>query len=222
MEHLWLQTIWGNIGGLNELNVNCQAYQESLLSSWIQRTFADLWEQGHNNLFLEKDDFKAVKRKVAEQFMFELYELKEYVDSGMAVLNFMSDVSRTDLNTYVMASDDALYNLFKTLKLKYPQTAIQSSVKIPEIVSTKTNLNLFDLFPSKCFSDPENMNYQTTYEDIKFLLQKAIELETDFKSDMMALLGERVLTCPKVEQVTKNGKTSFNACAVRRIFVKWT
>ena len=38
---------------------------------------------------------------------------------------------------------------------------------------------------------------------------------------MKDLLGEDVLTCPKVNQVTKDGKTSFNACAVRRVFVKW-
>ena len=30
------------------------------------------------------------------------------------------------------------------------------------------------------------------------------------------------MTCPKVAQVIKDGKTSFNACAVRRVFVKWT
>lgn len=65
------------------------------------------------------------------------------------------------------------------------------------------------------------MNYQTIYADINFLLKKAIELQDDFKEDMKDILGDDVLSCPKVGQVVKNGRTSFNACAVRRVFVKW-
>ena len=38
---------------------------------------------------------------------------------------------------------------------------------------------------------------------------------------MKDLLGDDVMTCPKVSQVIKDGKKSFNACAVRRVFVKW-
>ena len=38
---------------------------------------------------------------------------------------------------------------------------------------------------------------------------------------MMDILGDDVLACPKVSQVIRNGKATFNACAVRRVFVKW-
>ena len=41
------------------------------------------------------------------------------------------------------------------------------------------------------------------------------------KCYMKLILGEDVLACPKVGQVNKEGKTSFNAVAVRRVFVKW-
>jgi ribosomal protein S5 len=53
------------------------------------------------------------------------------------------------------------------------------------------------------------------------LLKKAIEHQDNFKSDMQDILGEDVLACPKVAQVTKDGRTSFSAMAVRRVFVKW-
>ena len=92
---------------------------------------------------------------------------------------------------------------------------------MPEVKSTTTNINLFDHFPCLSFSDPNNMNYQTIYEDVKFLLNKAIEEEEAFKEDMMELLGEDVLTCPKVGLIEKEGKKFFNATAVRRVFVKW-
>jgi hypothetical protein len=64
------------------------------------------------------------------------------------------------------------------------------------------------------------MNYQTIYEDLKFLFTKAIEEEEDFKSDMKDIFGEDVPSCPKVGQVIKDGKKYFNACAVRRVLVK--
>jgi hypothetical protein len=89
VEHLYLQSLWGNIGGNAVLQVNCQSLQESMLSAWIQRTFMDIWEHAHHNLFTEHEDVKLVRRKVAEQFMFELFEIKEFVDSGMATINFL-------------------------------------------------------------------------------------------------------------------------------------
>ena len=82
-------------------------------------------------------------------------------------------------------------------------------------------MNLLENFPALCFSDPDHMNYQTIYEDINFLLKTAVEQQDDFKEDMKDILGEDVLACPKVGQVTKDGRTSVNACAVRRVFVKW-
>jgi HSP90 family molecular chaperone len=91
----------------------------------------------------------------------------------------------------------------------------------PDIQTTKTTANLLNHFQTLCFSDPDNMNYQTIYEDINFLLKKAVEQQDDFKEDMKDLLGDDVLACTKVGQVNKEGRTSFNACAVRRVFVKW-
>ena len=38
---------------------------------------------------------------------------------------------------------------------------------------------------------------------------------------MKDILGDDVLACTKVGRVVRNGKASFNACAVRRVFVKW-
>ena len=41
----------------------------------------------------------------------------------MASINFLVDDTRTELFSFTQASDDALFNLFKQLKLKYPQTS---------------------------------------------------------------------------------------------------
>ena len=121
----------------------------------------------------------------------------------------------------MQVSDDALFNLFKKLKVRYPQTSETSKLNIPDIPTTKTSMNLLANFNSKCFSDPANINIQTIYEDVEFMLKEATRLQHDFKADMKDLLGEETLACPKVSQTVINGKPSFNACAVRRVFVKW-
>jgi len=117
---------------------------------------------------------KAVRRKVAEQFMFELFEVKEYVDSGMASINFALDRTRCSLYDYCQASDEALFHLFKKLKDRYPMTSDMKEINFPDVPSTKTAANLLNNFHTLCFSDPENMNYQTIYEDMNFLLRRAI------------------------------------------------
>ena len=168
---------------------------------------------------MKEEDVKLVRRKVAEQFMFELFEIKEYVDSGLSSFSFMQSQRRA--NMIDASSDEALYYLFRCLKTRYPQTAIKGSLQVPDIKNTKTDVNLLDHFPSKGFSDPENLNCQTIYDDVLFLLNKAIEEQDNFKHDMKDLLGSDILSGPKVAQVTKDGKTYFNACAIRRMFMKW-
>ena len=54
----------------------------------------------------------------------------------------------------------------------------------PDVPSTKTNMDLLNNFNKLSFSDPANMNYQTIYEDINFLLKRAIEEKDTFKTDM--------------------------------------
>lgn len=53
VEHLKLQLMWGNIGGIKDLGINFQIYEESLMSAWIQRTFTDIWEVAHDDLFVK-------------------------------------------------------------------------------------------------------------------------------------------------------------------------
>ena len=91
--------------------------------SFLQRNFLEIWETGHEELFVQHLPEKDVRRKIAEQYMFEIYELKEYVDSGLANLNFFIDKTKCLLNEFMIVSDFALFNTFKKLKDKYPQTS---------------------------------------------------------------------------------------------------
>jgi len=70
LEHITLQKDWGNIGGKD---INILAYFETANSAWMQRTFLDIWEDAHNDFFNKDVEEKVVRRKVAEQYMFELY-----------------------------------------------------------------------------------------------------------------------------------------------------
>jgi hypothetical protein len=140
--------------------------------------------------------------------MFELYELKEYVDAGLGNLSALGiQKDRCSLVEIMQYSDDALFSVFRKLKERYPQTGQTSKIKFPDVPSTKTDMNLFNNFPCKSFSDAGNYNIQTIYEDINFLLKKAIEEQDTFKKDMQDILAEDVLACPKVAQITKDGKS---------------
>ncbi len=63
----------------------------------------------------------------------------------------------------------------------------------------KSNLNLLTLIDSKCYADPDHLNYQTTMDDLKILIDEANELYSDFKKDMQAILGSEVETDCKVK-----------------------
>lgn len=54
-------------------------------------------------------------------------------------------------------------------------------MQFPDVPTTKTSLNILDHFPALSFTDPNNLNYQTIYEDINFLLSKAMEEQDGFK-----------------------------------------
>ena len=95
------------------------------------------------------------------------------MDSGLGNLNALIEKTRASLIDFSQASDDALFNIFKKLKDRYPQTGETQKIEFPDVQSTKTKENLFGNFKSKCFSDPEYINIQTIYDDVSFLLKKA-------------------------------------------------
>lgn len=64
-EHLWLQTFWGNYGGVKELNINFAAYQESLASAWIQTTFLDIWESTQEDFVVKQNELEFVRKTVS-------------------------------------------------------------------------------------------------------------------------------------------------------------
>ena len=101
--------------------------------------------------------------------------MKEYVDSGLASISFMLEDTQIQMFSLVQSADEALYNIFEKLKLKYPQTAATDDIDFPEVPTTKTKENLLDNFDRLSFKDPQNMNYKTIYEDLNFLFNKAIE-----------------------------------------------
>jgi hypothetical protein len=65
LEHQELQMYWGKIGGIKEFDINIQSYNDSLISSWIQRTFLDIMQIAHRDLFVDQRDHKVVRRKIA-------------------------------------------------------------------------------------------------------------------------------------------------------------
>jgi hypothetical protein len=116
IEHLWIQRKGKNIREYNFFKSSEQAFLESLMYAWNQRTFIDIWKQTHENFFVKEESIKVIKKKIAEQYIFELYQVKEFIDSGLTSLRDLLTSTRTELLLFFQFSDDALANLFKKSK----------------------------------------------------------------------------------------------------------
>lgn len=54
--------------------------------------------------------------------MFEIYELKQYVDAGLGTINAFVEKTRCSMTEFMQFSDDSLFHIFRKLKDRYPQT----------------------------------------------------------------------------------------------------
>ena len=56
-------------------------------------------------------------------------------------------------------------------------------------------MNLLSLINSSCYADLDKLNFQTTMDDLKTLIDEANELAPDFRTDMEHLLTEVSCDC---------------------------
>lgn len=221
LEHNYLDQISGKVWGPSS-SVN----QTVLARSWQQRLFLECIDEAEVEYFKDKRPYDDVRRKVAERYLFENYQMCEFLNAGLpharvANANAMKTVV-LPLSTIGMDSDAALFSVLKGLKSKFPQVADSSKIEFPKVDERKQDVNLLDNIPGKkSFSDPAYMNFNTTLFDIEFLIERAISEFADFKADMKVLLGDEVLADAKVKSELKDGQKVYAASAVRRVFIKW-
>lgn len=154
--------------------------------------------------------------------MFEIWQLKEFVDAGFGGrFSTILDASQLQFSIVTLQSDSALFGAFKLLKERYPQVPDNTEINFPEVKTMKNDCNLLNNFPSKCYSDPGFINIQILASDLKYMIDKAAEDFSDFQKDMKLLLGDHALTDSKVKKITKNGREEYTASPVRRVFIKW-
>lgn len=144
---------------------------------------------------MDKLSYDTVRRKIAERYLFENYEMFEFTNCESAyvreIMSLAFLTAQHKLSASLTASDYTLYWLLKELKERFPQVADNSSIEFPTVNERKQDVNLLNNIPNKkCFSDPKHMNFNTTLFDIEFLIERAISEFSDFKTDMKALLGE--------------------------------
>ena len=90
---------------------------------------------------------------------------------------------------------------------------------MPSVKTFNKNIDLLKLIPSQSYSDPTHLNIQTTFNDLRFLIEEANSLYESFDNDMKAIFGTDALCDCKVKK-TNDG--SYQAAAVRRVFIKWS
>lgn len=90
---------------------------------------------------------------------------------------------------------------------------------MPNVQTFNKNIDLLKLIPSQSYSDPNHLNIQTTFNDLRFLIEEANSLYESFSSDMKEIFGSDAKSDCKVKK-TIDG--CYEAAAVRRVFIKWS
>lgn len=196
---------------------------EFALKAWFQRTFLEVLERGEREYLSDaKGDYNKMREQVAEEYIFEIYQMGEFINAGCGKFSTKDWHLEIPLSLVMLNSDSALYALLGRLQEKYPLVEEVPDLRFPHVESTSSNLNLLSLIKSRCYSDPDHLNRQSLMDDLKVLIDDANDLRPDFDKDMVDMLGPETLTDCKVKRTTRDNKTFYKAEAVRRIFIKWS
>jgi hypothetical protein len=74
---------------------------------------------------------------------------------------------------------------------------------MPTVRTYNKNINLLKLIPSQSHSDPAHLNIQTTFNDLRYLIEEANTLYESFKSDMIEIFGPDANTDCKVKKTSE-------------------
>lgn len=72
---------------------------------------------------MDHKSIDQVREKIATRYLFELYQLKEFIDAGLGKYSLLGVPQQMPLSVVAIQSDSALYPALRFLKEKYPQVA---------------------------------------------------------------------------------------------------
>lgn len=74
---------------------------------------------------------------------------------------------------------------------------------MPSVKTFNKNIDLLKLIPSQSHSDPKHINIQTTFNDLRFLIEEANSLYESFGSDMITIFGSDAKSDCKVKKTSE-------------------
>lgn len=118
---------------------------EFALKAWFQRTFLRCIERAQKLYFLKDKSFNEVRQQIAEEYVFEIYQIGQFINAGFG--KFGDGKSRVEipLSTIMLSSDSTLYPLLNKLQGKYPLVQDSGDIVFPDIQPMTQNINLLDL-----------------------------------------------------------------------------
>jgi hypothetical protein len=104
---------------------------EFAIKSHYQRVMLDIFETADREFFEEGKSYDDVRQKVAERYLFELFQNKEFLDASFGRYQAFFPITQFAMSLTALASDSALFPTLRFLKEKYPQVADKSAIKFP-------------------------------------------------------------------------------------------
>jgi hypothetical protein len=195
---------------------------EFAIKAWFQRTFLEVLERGEKSFLEENVKYSDVRKQVAEEYIFEIYQMGEFINAGFGRFSTTEKHVEIPLSLVLLNSDSALFALLGKLQEKYPLVSDVPNVALPTVANESKTINVLSLIDSKSYKDPEHLNRQSLMDDLKSIIDEANDLFPEFEKDMLDMLGPGTLTDCKVKRTLENHKICYSAEAVRRCFVKWS
>lgn len=195
---------------------------EFALKAWFQRTFLEVLQKGEKGFLQENKKYNDVRRQVAEEYIFEIYQMGEFINAGFGHFSTSESHVQVPLSLVLLNSDSALFALLGKLQDKYPLVSDVQNISFPDVPTINSKINVLSLINSKCYADPNHLNIQSLKDDLKLLIDEANDSFNDFKKDMEAMLGPETESDCKVKRTVKGKRVEYKAEAVRRVFIKWS
>ncbi len=106
---------------------------EFAIKSHYQRVMLEIFEKADQEFFEEGKSYDDVRQKVAERYLFELFQNKEFLDASLGRYQAFFPLTQLPMAMTALSSDSALFPILRFLKEKYPQVADKSTIKFPEV-----------------------------------------------------------------------------------------
>jgi hypothetical protein len=80
--------------------------------------FRRFLQEAHQNFFVKHENIKDVKAMLADQYLFELYQLREFIEAGSSQMVWRRQIDSVPLSSILKLSDQVVYSIINNMTEK--------------------------------------------------------------------------------------------------------